>query len=517
MNSLVSRLFLFLSVTLVIVVSVWLFSPEEVRKYHLVLTGISKGRMHPFRARFKPYKGKKMGGAAGISALIKETVASFSGEPFNLVSLGSEISGTADAYFTRGSAIVSALNGLGIELMLVGNIEFTFGQERLRELSREADFAFLSSNVSEGGTGQTPDYLRPEIILYPGRGLRVGMVGLTPPSTPDLTFRGNVAGLEFQTPGIDLKNRIGALRKAGVDLVILLTLYDRERISFEEWKAIADAKPDVCVMIDYAIEEPPPFKKDGVIIKTISGYNKSKEIDVLDLELSADPVSIVSFSGRRFAANHAEIDPDPEVAQIVEKATRKVRALKRHSIAEFAEDYQRQYSQECPIGNMVADAMRAETGAEIALQNSGGIQNNITAGEFTLGDLFDVLPFDNQVVIMDLQGSDLQELFTQSASIRRGILQVSGASYSFTNRSIEDYELKEVLVGNEPIVATKTYSVSTNSFLGDGGDNFLAFRRGRNLRYGRQQRDVVSEYLEKIGREGPIKLSVEGRIKVEKQ
>jgi 5'-nucleotidase len=118
---------------------------------------------------------------------------------------------------------------------------------------------------------------------------------------------------------------------------------------------------------------------------------------------------------------------------------------------------------------------------------------------------------------MDLQGSDLQELFTQSASIRRGILQVSGASYSFTNRSIEDYELKEVLVGNEPIVATKTYSVSTNSFLGDGGDNFLAFRRGRNLRYGRQQRDVVSEYLEKIGREGPIKLSVEGRIKVEKQ
>lgn len=516
MNSLASKLFLILSVILVVIVAVWLFKPGESRNYHLILTGVSKGRIQPFRARFKPYKDKKMGGAAGVATVVKETIASFSNDPYNLVSIGSEISGTADAYFTRGSAVVSSLNGIGIEAMLAGNIEFTFGQERLRELAKEADFAFVSSNVSEGGTGQTPDYLSPEIILYPGSGLMVGLVGLTPPSTPDLTFRGNVAGLEFQTPGIDLKNRIGALRKAGVDLVVLLTLYDREKISFGEWKAIVDARPDVCVMIDYALEEPPPFMKDGVIIKTVSGYNKSKEVDILDLEISPKPVRIISFSGRRFPVNHAEIDSDPKVAQIVEKATRKVRALKRRKIAEFVEDYERQYSSECSIGNMIADSMRAETGAELALQNSGGIQNNITSGEFTVGDLFDVLPFDNQVIVMDLQGSDLQELFTQSASLRRGILQVSGGKYSFTNRSNEDYELTEVFIGGEPVVATKTYSICTNSFLGDGGDNFLAFRNGRNLRFGRQQRDVISDYLEKIGRDGPIRLSIDGRILVEK-
>lgn len=516
MNSLASRLFLTLSIILVILVSIWLFNPVERRGYHLILTGVSKGRMHPFRAKFKPYKGKKMGGAAGVASLVKDTVASFSGEPYNLVSIGSEISGTADAYFTRGSAIISSLNAIGIEAMLVGNIEFTFGQERIRELAKEADFAFVSSNVSEGGTGQTPDYISPEIILYPGAGLRIGLVGLTPPSTPDLTFRGNVAGLEFQAPGIDLKNRIGALRKAGVDAVVLLTLYDRERISFEEWKAIADAKPDVCVMIDYAVVEPPPFMKDGVIIKTVSGYNKSKEIDVLDLEFSSNPTKITSFSGRRFPVNHAELHPDQKVSQIVERATRKVRNLKKRKITDFVEDYQREYSQECPIANMIADSMRMETGAEIGLQNSGGIQNNIVAGKFTVGDLFDVLPFDNQVIVMELKGSDLQELFTQSASLRRGILQVSGAKYAFSNRTNDNYELKEVLVGDEPIIATKTYSVTTNSFLGDGGDGFLSFRSGRNIRFGRQQRDVISDYLEKIGQDGPIKLQVEGRIEVEK-
>ncbi|GAB4283059.1 MAG: bifunctional UDP-sugar hydrolase/5'-nucleotidase [Candidatus Rifleibacteriota bacterium] len=516
MSSIASRLFLFLSVLLVIIVAVWLFRPNESRRYHLILTGVSKGRMHPFRAKFKPYKGKKMGGTAAIATLKNEAVASFSGEPFNFVSIGSEISGTADAYFTRGSAIISALNGLGIEAMLVGNIEFTFGQERLRELAKEADFAFLTSNVCESGTGQTPDYLSPEIILYPGAGLKVGMVGITPPSTPDLTFRGNVAGLEFHMPGSDLKARIAALRKAGVSLVVLLTLYDKERISYEEWKGIVDAKPDVCVMIDYSVEAPPPFMKNGIIIKTVSGYNKCKELDILDLELSPDPVRIISFAGRRLAANHAEIDPDPKVAKIVDKATRRVKALKRRKITDFADDYERQYSRECPIGNMIADAMRAETGATIAFQNSGGIQNNINSGEFTVGDLFDVLPFDNQVITMELKGSDIQELLTQSASLRRGVLQVSGASYSFAWRSQDDYELREVKVGDDPIDPEKTYLVCTNSFLADGGDNFLAFKNGRNVVYGRQQRDIVQEYLEKLGRDGPVRLATYGRITVEK-
>lgn len=515
MNTVFSRIFLALSVVLVILVSAWLLAPSGSGRYHLVLTGVGKGRIHPYRAKFEPYRGKKMGGAAGVATVIKETVASFSGEPFNIVSIGSEISGTADAYFTRGSAVIAALNGVGIELMLIGNIEFTFGQERLRELKKEADFVFLSSNVSESGTGQTPDYISPEVILYPGGGLRIGVVGLTPPSTPDLTSKGNVSGLEFALPGSDLKTRIDALRKAGVDLVVLLTLYDRSRISSEEWSAIAQAHPDICVLLDYEIEEPPAITRDGVVIKTVSGYNQSKEIDVLDLEISGRPAKILSFSGRRLAVNHAEIDPDPKMVQVVEAATRKVQLQKKERIADFSADYQREYSTECPIGNMITDAMRHETGTEIAMQNSGGIQSDISSGEFTLGDLFNVLPFDNQVVTIDLSGSDLLELLTQSASRRRGILQVSGLTYSYANRSNDDYELKEALIDNESIIATRTYSVSTNSFLSDGGDNFLAFRNGRNLKYGRQQRDVVNDYLKMLGRQGEITLPATGRIRVE--
>ena len=512
MKNRASQIFLAISIFFAIAVLIYVFKPSGNRKYHLIISGISKGRIQPFRARFRPYKGKKMGGAAGLKAVVNETVASFSGEPYNFFSLGSEISGTADAYFTRGEAIIKTLNACHIDGMLVGNIEFTFGQDRLRELSKIAEFPFISSNVFEGGTGQAPEYISSEMFFHPGAGLKIGVVGLTPPTTPDVTSKGNVYGLEFLFPDELLKNRIQNLKKSGADLVILLTLYDRERISPGEWAAIADAQPDVCIMIDYQIEAPSATMKDGVVVKTISGYNKSKEIDVLDFEVSQPPTKILSFAGRRIPINHAEIDPDPQMEKIVEETTKSVWAVKKQTIGEFSADYARRYSKECPIGNLIADAMLDAYKGDLAIQNSGGIQNNIQEGKFTLGNLFSVLPFDNQVVQMTLTGQDLLELFTRSASVRRGILQVSNCSYRFSNRGYNDYELKEVLIAGKPIVATQTYKVTANSFLSDGGDNFLAFKRGGNLKFGDQQRDVVQAYIKKLSENGPIKLSIQNRV-----
>ncbi|MBU1109054.1 MAG: bifunctional metallophosphatase/5'-nucleotidase [Candidatus Riflebacteria bacterium] len=507
-----SQLFLFASILSVIITALWLIYPNPNRHYHLMLTGVSKGRIRPFKAKFKPYQGKRMGGGAGIAAVLKDAVKSFEGSPYNVFSVGSEISGTADAYFTRGSAVVKVLNAVGIEAMLVGNIEYTYGHRRLAELAEEAEFSFVSSNILESGSERPPVYISSELFYNPGGGLKIGLVGLTPPSTPTLTARSNIEGLEFMPPGESLRLQIEAMRKAGADLVVLLTLYSRDRIKAEEWRPIASAAPDICVMLDYDIDAPPAVRRDGVIIKTVSGYNQSKEVDVLDLEITPHPVRIVSWKGRRLAVNHAEITPDPQVARVVDSVTRENRELRDRYIGEFAGDSQREWDRECPIGNMITDAMLAEGGCDLAVHNSGGIQNNIQAGDFSVGDLFSMIPFDNQLVVMQLSGSEIEELFSISASLQRGLLQVAGASYEFSNRSDKGFALESFLIGGAPVDPERIYTVCTNSFLADGGDNFTTFRKGRNLQYGRQQRDVVSEYIASRSADGPMRLSVDGRI-----
>jgi len=504
--------FVFLLGVVILAVTVWwLMRPLGERRLHLVFTGVSKGHIQPFLARFAPYRDQRMGGAAHKAAKLQSLVASFSGDPFCIFSVGSEISGTADAYFTRGSAIVEALNAFRLDAMLIGNIEFTFGRSRLEELSRLAKFPLLSSNITEEGSDSPPGFMTPELLLTPGNGLRVGVLGLTPETTPELTARGNVNGLRFLPPGPEIAVAVKRLRGKGADLVVLLSLIDRERIGKPEWDAIVAAAPDVISMIDFNVDAPPPAKEDGIVIKTVSGYNQGKEIDVLDLDVLPG-TGVTSFRGRRIPICSDLVTPDPMVEALLQRAVGDITRLKTEPVGEFAADYERRYDAECPIGNLVADAMREMTGADLALQNSGGVQSNIRKGAFTLGDLYNVLPFDNQVVTMSLSGQDLLEVLTTSASLRRGVLQISGGTYTFANRSSDDFDLKDVTVGGKPLDPAQAYKIAVNSFLAEGGDEFRGFKRGRNREYGPIQREVVKEYILRRCASGPIELSTDNRI-----
>ena len=167
MKAKLSQIFLVFSIVILIMTIVWLVYPSPYRVCHLVLTGMGRAKIYPAVAKFKPYKGKTMGGMALMNAVVKEQIASFTEkqEPYCYLSLGAELSGTADAFLTKGEAIVNCFNAMKLNAMLVGNIDFTFGKERLAELAKLAKFNFIASNVFNDGTKNTPDYLKSELII----------------------------------------------------------------------------------------------------------------------------------------------------------------------------------------------------------------------------------------------------------------------------------------------------------------------------------------------------------------
>ena len=181
----------------------------------------------------------------------------------------------------------------------------------------------------------------------------------------------------------------------------------------------------------------------------------------------------------------------------------------------------RDYNNESSMGNLVTDSMlwsadqyddgEVNGSVDIAFTNPGGLRADIPipAGAtlpftVTWGNTFDVLPFGNTLFLMDLTGAQIQALLDQAATLYKGILQTSGASWYWYNDcgcvSPTAFGAYGVEVGGEPLERDKVYRVVTNNFLAGGQDGWTTFAAGTNRwdTYYDMQEGLV-EYIKMLG------------------
>ena len=196
------------------------------------------------------------------------------------------------------------------------------------------------------------------------------------------------------------------------------------------------------------------------------------------------------------------------MARIVDKYESQVKTEFSKVIGTASADLTRDSSGESNLGDAVADAMRSATGAQIAFQNGGGIRADIPKGPITLETVFTTVPFDNDLVSMDLTGEQIMELLERSV-LSENMLQVSGIQIVYDLSKPAGAKVASVEVAGKPMAAMATYRVVTNDFLASGGDRFNIFKKGRNISSGPAQRDAVADYIRK---NSPINVQAKNRI-----
>ena len=169
---------------------------------------------------------------------------------------------------------------------------------------------------------------------------------------------------------------------------------------------------------------------------------------------------------------------------------------------------------ENPLANFISDAMRSRANelivpkqVDFALVNFGGIRASLSAGEISVGNIFEISPFENELVILALRGFDLRELveiFAQS-----GGQGVSGMTFG-----IQSGEAVNVLVGGEPIDDRREYIVATVDYLALGGDRMTPLLRARHiLTPGIKVRDFLIDTIKRTTERGEsIDAELDGRI-----
>ena len=168
---------------------------------------------------------------------------------------------------------------------------------------------------------------------------------------------------------------------------------------------------------------------------------------------------------------------------------------------------------ESTLGNMSAEAMlqvaNRVSGApvDMSLTNNGGLRVPISKGPITVGKVFELMPFDNLMVIMELSATQVDSLAQQLAAV--GGEPIAGFSFAFDEgtRVATDIE-----VGGAPLDAAKTYRLVTSDYLADGGGRMRALwdpvgREDLNMLL----RDAFIEYIRETGSINPV---LDGRIRL---
>jgi 2',3'-cyclic-nucleotide 2'-phosphodiesterase (5'-nucleotidase family) len=422
-----------------------------------------------------------------------------------LLAAGDMFQGAPVSNVFRGQPVIAVMNALTFDAMALGNHEFDWGRAVLKQLARAAEFPFLAANVKDHEIEGTP-ITKPYVILTRNN-LRFAVLGLTTPDTPFIAKPDYVAGFTFRDPVEILPGLIKEARGYGADFIVLLS-----HLGLDGDMRVAQQVPGIHVIIgghSHTVMTQPLRVNETVIVQAGS---YGVYLGVLKLELQPGAGRIVDYTRENElkTASAGPDDPvDERVAGIVDRFNNQIKSEFARVIGETSVDLARNSREESNVGNLVCDAMRDASGADIAFQNSGAIRADFPKGKITLEQVYTLLPFDNTVVVMDLTGGQIKQILEQSAASEHRILQVSGLSVHYDLTKPPGSMAVAIHVDGKPLALSGSYRVVTNEFLAEGGDRFDLFREGKHITYGDSLRDIFTAYVEK---HSPVHPERQGRI-----
>ncbi|MDD5009327.1 MAG: 5'-nucleotidase C-terminal domain-containing protein [Syntrophorhabdaceae bacterium] len=440
-------------------------------------------------------------------------------KPTLLLAAGDMIQGSPFANLFQGKPVIEIMNKMGFDAMCVGNHEFDYGKDILRERIAEATFPVLGANVK--GMPELKPYTIKEL-----EGLKIAIIGVVTEDTPVATHPGNVEGLTFLSPVATVEKYVRELR-GSVDIIIVLSHlgYNADMVLASRVKGI-----DIIVGGHSHTRTIKHMLIGNTVL--VQAWEYGMVLGVLDVVVKSG--KIIEMKSRLEEIKPSHMKKQEDVAQIVERYTRQMDALMGQTIGEALVDLDGKNvrTKETNLGNLITDIMRQRSSSRIALINGGGIRTSIRKGNITLNDIYSALPFDNYIVAMKLTGREIKEALEHGVSgveLKEGrFLQVSGLSFTYDPKMPQGLRVMDVSVGGAKMDINTTYTVCTNDFLAAGGDGYKLFREALKesqdfsitantitsdkVTYndsGRPLKDVVADYIKEKKR---ITATVEGRI-----
>jgi 2',3'-cyclic-nucleotide 2'-phosphodiesterase (5'-nucleotidase family) len=454
---------------------------------------------------------KGRGGFARLAAIVKAERAR--GVPMLFCHAGDTFSPSLMSGFDQGEHIVMLTNMIKPDVFVPGNHEFDFGKDVYLKRMSEANFPFFGANMRNGDGSPIPGMKDAEIFtLGP---VRIGVVGLALAGTPTMSQPGDI---KFANELETLRAQAGKLRQAGADILVAVAHTDREVDN-----AIVRSRLVDVLLTGHDHDLAIGFDGKTVMVESSEEGNFVTAIDFTVQATGEGKDRKVSWSPSFRVHDSSTVDPDPEVGAAVKKLedalSKELDVVVGTSVGELDSRSAIVRSQEAAIGNLIADAVKASTGADVAILNGGGIRANkqYPAGvALTRRDILSELPFGNSTAMTEISGADLRAALENGVSQlenRAGRFpQVSGLKIEVDGRAPAGSRIVAVTVNGEPLDPARRYKAATNNFMLAGGDGYVAFGKGKVLIGDTDGKLLANEVMSYVRAKGSFDAKVEGRI-----
>lgn len=389
---------------------------------------------------------KGRGGWAAIAALIKQKKRA---RPDVLVlDAGDMTQGTPVSTIFYGKPIFHVMNECGYDFAALGNHEFDNGTRYIGDFREIASFPLLSANALERGAlvadGPT--------ALVDVDGVRVGIIGIT---TSDGVFQ---EGVSFLSPEEVARKYVPALDEEA-DLIVALT-----HLGVEEDRKLAAAVEGIDVIVgghSHTVLERPVLVGETWIVQAGS-YGLF--LGQLDLSIDLETEKLLSVNGKLIPIRQGDIDPDPVASAVIDEWESQVADQMDAKIG------YNPVEQDIPEVKIHIERIWRETfRTDFAFQNLRGTRAYLPAGDILVRHIWNAMPFDNTLVIVDLAADQLRTY-------------------------VPDAELQE---------ARELYSVVTNSYVGDRMKTAFDLPAERIHPTGTSWREPILNYVRQHGHLNP--------------
>ena len=517
-----------MKILLPVLLSVLAFSAGADTIYLNILhTNDIHGGIVPREATFmNPDFPPMIGGGAYICSYVDEVreECSENGEYCLFIDVGDIYQGTPTGNYECGALVMEWMNAAGYDMMTLGNHDFDDGSINALDLCEQAEFPVICANFVDSSDGEIPYPIIPyQILDY--EGVKIAFIGLVTPDTYGLVTPEILGTYVFLNEVETTRQYVEEVQQQGADIIILVSHLGQpgdpdkylERV-YEAWNAGEEYTKDfsmnhaelTCLVpgIDLIVSghthlgfaEPWVNPINHTLV--VQGYANGTGIGRIRLKIDTETKTLTGYDlpeGEEYVSLlHDEFWPDPEIAEMIEGFRSVAEAGMDMVIGEASGQIPRGNA-EHPLGRFIADAMMWGTDADVALMNRGGIRAAIPRGPITPRIVYQAIPFEEDLFILEVTGAELKAILETGMQGRRRDMEIGGFTANRNQLMPDGEKIENPMVGGAPLDLERTYIFVTTGYLAQGNVGYDIMLEHEIVPAGVTLMDAVSGYIEMLG------------------